>query len=197
MNYIKSFKLPYEENKVPENMAGIYFINTRFPSRYELGFSKKTDLEIIKDNISYKMTLFYEIYSFNNLNGLLKENKRDLIATKFKIQAESFKDDINLLSNSMLSNINTHNEIDELINLLQNFFQQSPALYVGITEKQSFKDRLKQHRSPGSAIYKFLKENNYDWSNFMFNCIQVNNISVLNDLESLIQAIYRPKFCLA
>lgn len=198
----QKYILPNEVNQVSNNAGGIYFFTIRFPSDIELGLRKSTvDRDDIKKILVKKLDNYHRAYSIVNFSGEFNNYKADHLTDSYKLLAafapKKLPSDI---IEELIKTETDFNKIRRLISILRLSLDFAFPLYIGITVKQSFYDRLIQHLNGDSNVLAALTECNLVWQDLYFCCFPFEkdeDLSIKDDLrniEKLIQCIFKPRF---
>lgn len=195
--FFHKYRLPYHSDKVPKDTGGIYFFTLRFPTDYELGLNTEGQLSFDKAfNLIKTLTDKYaRVYNYQNLYGILADNKSDHLKSNFVLNA-NYRAKIS--PSEILDDIRPNDiiKLREVSSILRISFDVSIPVYIGLTFEQSLSERLEQHLNGMTSMSSFIKEFDLAWDNFHFNCnpIIALNKKELRGSEKLIQNIFKPRF---
>lgn len=194
--------LPNEVNQVSKDAGGIYFFTIRFPSDIELGLRKSTvSRSDIKKLLVKKLDNYHKAYSIVDFKGEFNNFKADHLTDSYKLLAafapKKLPSDI---VEELIKTETDFEKIKKLISILRLSLDFAFPLYIGITAKQSFYDRLVQHLNGESNVLTALTECNLSWQDLYFCCFpfeKSEDMAIKDDLrsiEKLIQCIFKPRF---
>jgi hypothetical protein len=187
------YKLRHEVNDIPNTECGIYWIKIRFPSAYSVGI----DTDVNQDQINKLIENIY-LYSnvINNINISSRVfNKNNLMLSsifKFSFNSCEYSPQVNKIRNIIENK--SASQLLSIIKIIQNAINELPPIYVGITEKQSFKERFDQHFNGHTALKKGIENIGIGWDCINFVTFPQNDydIDFHRDIEKVVHYILKP-----
>lgn len=172
-------QLPEEVQKVPTDRSGVYFFSLVFPSNYELGLIEPTSFDKSKLLILVEKALSVVklVLSDRELKGFLQTYSDALhLRVRYQMNAESSSQvSIGSLLNDCFNNVSSFQEACALVESLRLFIALTPPIYIGMTVKQSFYDRLNQHLSGDTDFSERVKNVGLSWSDLRFGYHNINS----------------------
>jgi hypothetical protein len=187
------FTLPIEMESVPTDLFGIYAFRLCLPGDARLGLTAKTATPThCTDELVARTHRLRQALNDNQLFGRLETIQAPHLAQGFSLSAEP------LLNSFHTQNLRSLIEVRIAASVLRYTIDMSLPLYVGMTAKQSFRQRLEQHMAGSSQFSNRLKVLKISWSDLQFAIrpLDVPRGSVLA-AERLAQSLLRPKVSIA
>jgi hypothetical protein len=189
------FKLRHEINKIPKTENGIYWFKLRFPRKDSLGITGSAS----EEEINKLVDVICQFGSLINNLSIKKSvtNKRGIMLMNtyaFTLSSSSNKGQRKYISRALKGK--THSDLDNLIEMLNLAVKEIPPLYVGITEKQSFRERFDQHFKTQTSFSEGLVETGikWDWLSFTTCPQHEYKINDLKEVEKLFHYLLKPIF---
>jgi hypothetical protein len=197
----RRFNLPMDADSVPGDSFGIYAFRLSLPSDARLGLTAKN-----ADPVAHAEELLRRSHRLklaigeSPLVGQVGTLQAPHLCRTFKMTAEpqvlSFHtDSLSILISELGGGMSA---VKTAASVLRYTIDLSLPLYVGMTAKQSFRQRLDQHMSGASQFSERLKALRVAWSDlqFVIRPLDVPRGSVLT-AERLAQSLLRPRVSVA
>jgi len=190
--------LPRGLEDVPNEVGGIYYFAFRLPSNYELGISP----EVSKANMKKALDIFFgkrnnmmQAFSATSLCGSIKENKQNHLAMRYSIRCDEVSTTLNENLKNILIN-GSYDKVEWTLDWIRKMLVSSPPIYIGITSKQTLRDRLKQHLDGQTVMKESLENLGFGWHDVAYECEKINffDSKELREVEKSMHLLHRPIF---
>ena len=192
------FQLPVESDNVPNNAVGIYRFLLRFPTDYELGLQEKnSDVQSARVQLLETLLTMEQVRLGLPLAGVLAtENVSKHLRNSMKINATHVSDLSKWFNNAIPLAGCDDKKLRAASEVLRRSLDASIAIYIGMTGKQSFSTRLRQHLAGGSNLLPQMRGFKLSISQLWYECIEIESPDkdLINRLEDLAQATLKPPF---
>lgn len=190
---MKTYKLRHEVNDIPDNENGVYWFKLRFPTPYSLGIDAKlSDESIIRLVDTVKK--FSQIINNIQIKTKVTNKSRLMLIDSFRFTLHS--ESITAQRNKLIDIFKSKpiSKLQTIIQLVQYAVNEMPPIYVGITEKQSFKERFDQHFNGESNFREGLHglELSWDCLNLVIFPQTTYDIDYHRDIEQVFHYILKP-----
>jgi hypothetical protein len=197
---LREYTLLTDVGKVPSDLRGVYSFSLRFPSDYELGLSsaRKFDLATVNSLISVTLNRYRRAHDRSRLLGMIQGNA---VGEHLRVTYELFGRHRTQVSPGELFTsffsqepAASVNELQTIVGVLRAFCATLPPLYVGMTCRQSLRDRLNQHLSGSTQLSEHLKRIKLDWTELIFVCapLELASDEHFRTLEKVVQSLTKP-----
>ncbi len=195
------FNLPMEADSVPDDAFGIYAFRICLPNDARLGLTA-TNADPIQHatELVRRAQRLKSAISDDGLTGRVRTRQAPHLCQSFTIHAEPDISTYHIESlHCLISELGGDiYAVKTAAAVLRYTIEMSLPLYVGMTSKQSFRQRLDQHMNGSSQFSDRLKELRITWSDLQFSIrpLAVPRRAVMS-AERLAQTILRPRASLA
>lgn len=188
-----TYKLRHESNDIPDNESGIYLFKLRFPTLYSVGINDNA-LEKNVEPLIEIIETFSKVINNIKINNRISNKKGLMLINAYSISLEPVT--IRTQKKKLISIIREKNidELKSLINMLRYAVAELPPIYVGITEKQSFRQRYTQHFNGESNFKEGIEALglSWDWLNFVTFSQTEHNIENHREVEQIFHLLLKP-----
>lgn len=187
------YKLRHESSEIPDYENGVYLFKLRFPMLHSIGINNTQSEEMLStlvdtiekfSNVVNKISVKSRI---TNKSSLMLMNAYNVTIDSEPVPAQK-KRLVSLIENKSIG------DLKPIIKMLQFAVSELPPIYVGIAEKQSFKQRYTQHFN-GESNFKEGIESlgvSWEWLNFVTFPQMTHNIGNHREVEQLFHLILKP-----
>ena len=181
-----------------DSTGGVYAFRVNIPTNMMLGLSKD-----LQNTSKAKRSLLWHISRLAKalrriyLTGEISSNQSPHIRRAFELSATSKDfDAVEALCADMISKQGDGPEaLRTAANIARYSFDLAPPIYVGMTAKQTFRQRLEQHLAGHTGLYGRMREAGLSWGDC---CFEPHEMAVskgaVDIAESLTQSILQPIF---
>jgi hypothetical protein len=197
----KSFDLPLAIESVPDNEFGLYAFRLNLPNDARLGLTAPdADPKAQVLELSKRIHRLRVAIGENQMTGQVSSSQAPHLSQLFTLTADPVLQTFHLDHLSEL--------IDELggdlaavrtaASVVRYAIDLSLPLYVGMTARQSFRERLFQHMNGTTQFSDRLRKIHVTWSDLKF-VIRPMNVPrrAVGSAEKLVQSLLKPRVSLA
>jgi hypothetical protein len=197
----RRFNLPMDADSVPEDAFGIYAFRLSLPSDARLGLTaKNADPKSHAEELLRRSHRLKLAIGESPLVGQVGTQQAPYLSQTFKMTADPLVQSFHTDSlAALIAELGGDmSAVRTAASVLRYTMDLSLPLYVGMTAKQSFRQRLDQHMSGNSQFSERLKVLKIAWSDlqFVIRPLEVPRGSVLT-AERLAQSLLRPRVSVA
>lgn len=193
-----SARLPSEIFRVPRDCGGLYVFTARFPTDYELGLTADSPrLDLAEQAVLQHLEKLAALTNTHPLSGRISDRKLGLhLRESLSIVAnhhQTYDVRSELQGNNLFSAVS---EAKEVAGVLRICVSMMRPLYVGMAERQSLRDRLKQHMDGETGLLDSLSLAKLSILDLEFHWVPLSLEALphARALEKVMQHILRPAF---
>lgn len=188
---------------IPER-PGLYFYHLNSITACKLGLYSNTEatddgLLVARSAMISKLQLKLKFFRSAELTGILQEQDRSVnIRKSYRLKAVERHDESTLKKLELLPLA----LVPQAVDILEKTSFMNKPIYIGMTSKQTLKDRYLQHRQDfnDQKIGTFggrLRQSGLKWTDLLYSSFEVDirlaeNSQVISELESFMQSLCDP-----
>jgi hypothetical protein len=190
---MRTFKLRHEIRDIPDTENGVYWFKLRFPTATTFGLSDAISA-ITVTNLAESIATFSHIINRISIRSRVQNKSALMLRSTFNFEFSSTP----LLSQerklTSLLNFKSAEELKVIVDLIRYAVNELPPIYVGIADRQSFKERFDQHFCGDTSLSNGLAELGIGWDCLNFTIFPQHTYKIKSnrEIEQIFHLILRP-----